>query len=89
MPCSEVSRYKRITAGIIGILMFFIMLLSAFFIAAEVGHDCTGEDCPVCACIRQCENTLRNMGDGMAPRAVSIIPVVFILVFSSFFFWVF
>lgn len=74
------SRHKRIAAGITGILMLFIMLFSAFYIASETDHDCTGEDCPICACIQQCENTLNQIGDGIAPQVAVIIPVVFLLV---------
>lgn len=72
--------HKRIAAGIMGILMLFIMLFSAFYIAAEADHDCTGEDCPICACIQQCENTLHQIGDGITSQAAVIIPFVFLLV---------
>ena len=65
--------HKRIAAGIMGILMLFIVLFSAFYIAAEADHDCTGEDCPICACIQQCENTLHQIGDGIASQAAVII----------------
>ncbi len=77
MPGSTVSNYKRIAAGIVGIGMLFLVLFSAFCIAAEADHDCTGEDCPICACLRQCENTLHQMGDGTAFQTAVLIPVVF------------
>ncbi len=72
--------HKRIAAGIMGTLMLFIMLFSAFYIVAEADHDCTGEDCPICDCIQQCENTLHQIGDGIASKAAVIIPIVFLLV---------
>ena len=77
--------HKRIAAGIMGILMLFIILFSAFYIAAEADHDCTVEDCPICACVQQCENTLHQMGDGIASCAAVIIPIVFLLVFIFLF----
>ncbi len=83
MPGSNVWKYKRIAAGIMGILMLLIMLLSAFYIASEADHDCTGEDCPICACIQQCENTLRQIGYGAAFCIAVIFPAVFTLI-SSF-----
>ncbi len=75
--------YKRIAAGIMGILMLFIMLFSAFYIAAETDHDCSGEDCPVCVCIQQCENTLRVIGDGISASSSVIIPFLLILLAAA------
>ena len=49
---------RRISAGIAGVLMLVFVLFSVFFIAHEAHHDCTGEDCPVCAAIRLCERIL-------------------------------
>ncbi len=80
MPGSRVLRHMRIAAGIMGIMMLFIMLFSAFYIAAEADHDCTGEDCPICACIQQCENTLHQISGGITSQAVIIIPIVFMLI---------
>ncbi len=73
---------RRITAGIIGLLMLVTMLFSAFYIAAEINHDCSGEDCPVCACIQQCENTLRGVGNG-TPLPVSVIGISLILLITA------
>ncbi len=85
MSCLIVSKHKRITAGILVMFIFFTMLFSAFCIAAEADHDCTGEDCPICACIQQCENTLHQIGDGIALQAAVIIPVIFIFLCISLF----
>lgn len=76
---SNVSKARRITAGIIGLMMLFVMLFSAFYMAAEADHDCSGEDCPICACIQQCENTLRLFGGGEIRLLSVIIPTLFIL----------
>ncbi len=72
--------HKRIAACIMVMLMLFIMLFSAFYIAAEADHDCTGEDCPICACIVLCENTLHQIGTGGSSLAAVIIPIFFLLV---------
>ena len=80
MPHMHIMKNKRIAAGIMAFLMLFIMLFSASFIAIEADHDCTGEDCPICACIAQCENTLHQIGDGAAVQAAVIVPVFFMLI---------
>ena len=78
------SKVLRITAGIMGVMMLFIVLFSAFYIAAEADHDCCGEDCPICACIHQCENILRGIGDGAAVRCAAVAPVILILFAAAF-----
>ncbi len=80
MSRSYTTKYKRIAAGIAGMLMLLIMLFSAFYIVSEADHDCTGEDCPVCACIRECENTLRQPGDGSEAHLAATVPVFFLFV---------
>ncbi len=82
-PKSSVTR--RITAGIMAFMMLVIVLFSAFCIAAETDHDCAGEDCAVCACLRQCENTLRGIGEGAPVQAFAVIPVLSVLLAGAFF----
>lgn len=85
MRDSNVSKAKRITAGIMGLMMLVIVLFSAFYIAAEVDHDCCGEDCPICACIQLCENTLCGFGDGTVAQPAAVVPVILILIATVFF----
>ncbi len=59
--------------------MLLIMLFSSFFIAAHADHECSGADCPVCACIQQCENTIWGMGSGAAAILAVIMPVIIFL----------
>ncbi len=73
------SKIKRTAAGIIILMMLVFVLFSAFYIAIEADHDCTGEDCPICACIQQCENVLRSLGDGVALQLSALVSIVFIL----------
>ena len=56
--------------------MLVIVLFSASFIAAEADHDCSGDDCPICACIQQCENTLRQIGSCAVGQSAVIIPAI-------------
>ncbi len=85
MPHLHITNNRRIAAGIMAFLMLFIMLFSSFFIAIEADHDCTGEDCPICACIAQCENTLHQIGDGITVQIAVIIPVLFMLILAFLF----
>ena len=79
MRHSNTSKKQRIMSGIMSLMMLVIVLFSAFFIAAEAGHDCTGDDCPVCACIQQCERTLRGIGGGTAAQRALFVPILFVL----------
>ncbi len=67
---------KRFTAGIMALMMLVIVLFSVSFIAAEADHDCRGDDCPICACIRLCENSLEQIGSGAVAQAAFIIPAI-------------
>ena len=62
------------------VMMLLVVLFSSFFIAAHADHECDGRDCPVCACIQQCEKNLRGFGDCMTAGMSVIIPcLVFLL----------
>ena len=74
------SGHRKTAAGILGMLLLVVVLFSAFFIAAEADHHCTGEDCPVCACLQQCEKTLHQIGGGLAALSAVIVPAVIILI---------
>lgn len=80
------STFKKNIAGIIALMMLAIALLSALFIAVEADHDCTGEDCPICVCIEQCEQTLRQIGGGMAAGIVSVLPAAAFLFIAVYYF---
>ncbi len=70
---------RRIAAGVMGLMMLAAVLFSSLYIAVEADHDCTGEDCPVCACVRQCENTLRSAGEGFRACPAVLIPFLSVL----------
>ncbi len=80
MSCLRISKSKKITAGIIIFMMFFVVLFSAFFIATEANHHCEDENCPICALIAMCEHTLRQAGDGAVRLITVLFPISFILI---------
>lgn len=55
------EKKKRIAAIILAVTVMFVMLGSAFFIAAEADHDCVGENCPICYQLNVCRNTLKSL----------------------------
>lgn len=55
------TKKKRMISLIVAVAVFFVMLYSALYIAAEADHDCVGENCPICYQISVCENTLKNL----------------------------
>ncbi len=78
MKNSTQSKMNRTFAGIMSVLMLLVVFFSAIFIAFHTDHDCKGEDCPICACLEQCENILHGASDGSQFTASGFIPVVLI-----------
>ena len=70
---SGITKEKRIISGITVILMLSVMMLSSLFIAVETNHACCGEDCPICSFVTVCENTLRQVGEGIAAAAFVVL----------------
>lgn len=61
--CSTIK--KRNLAVILCMMLIFTTLFSLFFIVEETNHHCSGQDCPVCACMHQAERTLRSLDGGI------------------------
>ncbi len=55
------TKKKRIISLVVAVAVFFVMLYSALYIAAEANHDCVGENCPICYQISVCQNALKNL----------------------------
>ena len=68
---------KKNIAVIACVLFVFVTLASLFYIAKEENHQCTGEDCPICACVHQAKQVLRNLGTTPAV-GFFVSPVIFI-----------
>ncbi len=90
MRRSDTSMYRRLAAVIVGLTVVVAILFSAFYIVAEADHDCSGENCHICAVIRLAEDLLRGMGSGFTVqsyvlrRFVIAINAVLILTAVSF-----
>ena len=68
------KKAQRILAGFTCAAFVIVAFFSLLFIAKEANHDCTGEDCPVCACIHQAEQTLKQIGTGSSETAGAFAP---------------
>ena len=60
------------------VVLIIGMLFSSFFIAAEHGHNCHGEGCPICQTVAVCERILNNVGAGLFIYVAVLFTVLFI-----------
>lgn len=58
------TKNRKHLAAWLSIIFIFVTLASLFYIVKEENHKCTGEDCPICACVHQAEQTLKNLSTG-------------------------
>ena len=78
------TKKKRIFSVAVCILFLFVIFASLFYIVEEADHQCTGEECPVCANIHQVGQTLRNLSTGtIAHATANLFPIIFVLVISG------
>ncbi len=68
---------KKSMAAVICIFLIFVTFASLFYVAREGNHNCTGKDCPICACVHQAKQVLRNLGTTPAV-GFFVSPVIFI-----------
>lgn len=64
------KREKSIIAVLLASLVLCAIVLSNLYISEHIQHDCTGEDCPVCAEIQQRESLIHQIGEGFASLMV-------------------
>ena len=65
---------RKKSAEFCALLIVLFLLLSVLFLVKEANHNCTGADCPICAAMQQCEDSIRLLGTGQSASAVSIRP---------------
>lgn len=67
------SRRRRIVAIVFAVLFAFAVVSSLVFISHAAGHDCCGEDCPVCAAIATICSVFRNVCVFIAATAAALV----------------
>ena len=66
--------YKRkCTAYLLCFFLLLALLLFSLFLAAEAGHRCSGEDCPICAGMQLAERVLRQIGGAVLGAALLVV----------------
>ena len=70
------DEHKRIFACVTAFLVTAVLLLSGFFIVTHIEHECTGEDCPVCAELQECAATIRLITEAAGTGAIVIFAYI-------------
>lgn len=55
------AKARRFIAVFLAALVLLAVMTSLFTISHEGEHDCIGENCPVCAVLALCRNTLKAL----------------------------
>ena len=59
---------KKSIAAVICIFLIFVTFASLFYVAREEDHNCTGKDCPICACVHQAKQVPSESGNNTCSR---------------------
>ncbi len=51
---------KKILALVLCIALLFVPVVSFFYIAGHINHECTGQDCPICTQIDVSKHNIDN-----------------------------
>ena len=63
------------------IVVLVAVMFSITYIAIESGHECCGEDCHICASIRECEKNISQIRSGAGKSTnAAVIPFIAFLV---------
>ncbi len=63
MTMTAIKKKRFLAAAAVLVLALF-MLFNLCFLVAESGHDCIGEDCPICCRISLCEELIKTVYHG-------------------------
>ena len=70
------AKLRRVFTIALAALVLFAILASFLVILGETDHDCTGEDCPICAAVAACWKTLERLAKLLAVVAVCAVAVL-------------
>lgn len=71
----SITAKKRKLTLFVCLLFLVFVFLSGIYAVREVKHECTGNDCPVCACLHGIGQTLKQLGTG-ALRLAAFMPML-------------
>lgn len=86
----KINKYKinkcRLQSQILGALLIVSLFFSALFISEELGHhECTGDDCPICATIEMCMSNIRECGTGVILIVLAAVMTALPMMLISYF----
>jgi len=64
---------KRRIAGLLALLLISIIIGASALEMAEAEHECCGEDCAVCMCLRTFDDAKAKLGAGLTLQAAAIL----------------
>ena len=67
------TKQKRVLALAMAAAILFIVLASAFFIAAEAHHDCIGGGCKICCQINVCCTVLKALALAVIAAVLAVV----------------
>lgn len=76
------SKVLKLIAPVLAALIILTVFMSLLFVIHEAHHNCTGEDCPVCARIEACISTVKNFID-IVTVAVLLSVIAALLIITS------
>lgn len=68
------KRTRMMMARIFAVVIALSLLLCIGFLVKEADHTCTGSECPICAMMEQCANTIRLLGAGVMLGVLAFFP---------------
>lgn len=80
---NRIQFLERSIAVLVAAVFLFGMLFSALFIAEESVHDCSGEDCPICEMIAQCENFVKRISPAIILAVLAFLAIELVCAYRS------
>ncbi|MCR4787208.1 MAG: hypothetical protein K5888_01350 [Lachnospiraceae bacterium] len=72
---------KKVFSAVMALAMLVVILFSVYFITLERHHTCHQKECPICACMEQCEGIISQYGMGAIILLASVLPVIILYSF--------
>ena len=67
----------RICSLVVSSLLLLTLFFSMIFISEEMGHhDCSGENCPVCAVLEICINNVGKCGTAIIAAVAAVVVMI-------------
>ena len=74
---------NRFLAVVITAVIVFVLGFSFSYIAQNEIHKCTGENCPVCIELHECEAVINNIGGAVFGSMAMLCAVGFVVIMAS------